>query len=305
MPITGDGLTLLQLCRAYVEALQRGEKFSARRVSYQLERHIATRPIGQRLARDIQPKELTELLKEVIRNHGEKAGKDLRSYLSTAYQRAIDAKTSLKDSEIPVDDGLIWNPLTQIRPPEGGGVRERVLKNSELRAYWTALNASEHAADLAHRAARLSLLLGGQRCEQLLRVKTLDVDLEAGTIRLFDPKGKRKSPRPHLLPLLPMARAEVGWLLEHSRALGSEWLFASRADCRMIPSTVSKAVHKIYLSMKKDGTAAAHFQFSDLRRTVTTYFSEQDVPEKVHDHLQSHGLSPQRFATAANDGAGL
>jgi hypothetical protein len=142
---SSDGVTLLQLCRGYVDALTREKKYSARRVSYEFERLIAPRPIAQRLARDIQPAEFTDLLKEIIRNHGEEAGKNLRCYLSTAYRRAMDAKTSLKDVEAPVDASLIWNPITQIRPPEGRAVRDRVLKNSELRGFWGGLNGKRPA----------------------------------------------------------------------------------------------------------------------------------------------------------------
>lgn len=181
--------------------------------------------------------------------------------------------------------------MQQIRAAKIRSVRERKLKNSELREYWRCLNEAERAPELAVRAARLGLLLGGQRCEQLLRVTTLDVDLEAQTIRLFDPKGCREKPREHLLPLLRMARAEVEWLLAHCKALGSELLFASREDCSLHPGTVSKVVHQVYLSMQKAGTAEAHFQFSDIRRTVETYFASLKIPLIVRALLQSHGLT--------------
>lgn len=251
-PLTGDapeGLTLLQVCRAYADHLQSEKKYSAPKVSYAFDRLIAPFPIAQRLAREVEPEEMAAFLKDVISKHGKHVGNELRNYLSTAYRRAIDAKTSVdgSDASSPVDRSLRWNPMQQIRPAKLRSVRERDLKNSELREYWRCLNEPQRAPKLALRGARLALLLGGQRCQQLLRVTTLDVDLEAQTIRLFDPKGCRDTPRLHLLPLLPMARAEVEWLLAHCQALGSDLLFASRESCLLHSSTVSSAVHEIYL----------------------------------------------------------
>jgi integrase len=292
-PPSKEGLTLLQVCRAYADHMRAEKKYSASKVSYAFDRLIAPLPIAQRLARDIESEELTEILQDVIEKHGKHVGNELRNYLSTAYQRAINAKTSLDGSakSAPLDRSLRFNPVQQIRPAKIRSVRERKLKNSELREYWRCLNDPERAAELAVRAARVGLLLGGQRCEQLLRVTTLDVDLEAQTIRLFDPKGMREKPREHLLPLLPMARAEVEWLLAHCKALGSELLFASREDCCLHPGTVSKVVHQIYLSMQKAGTAEAHFQFSDIRRTLESYFASLKIPLIVRAHVQSHGLT--------------
>lgn len=289
-PATSDspeGLTLLQVCRAYADHLHSEKKYSAPKVSYAFDRLIAPFPIAQRLAREIEPEEFATFLKDVIRNHGKHVGNELRNYLSTAYRRAIDAKTSVdgSDTSSPVDRSLRWNPVQQIRPAKVRSVRERDLKHSELREYWRCLNEPQRAPELAVRAARLGLLLGGQRGEQLLRVSTLDVDLEAQTIRLFDPKGCREKPRLHLLPLLPMARAEVEWLLAHCQALGSDLLFASREDCRLHSSTVSSAVHDVYLAMQKAGTAQAHFQFSDIRRTLETFFAEKKIPLIVRAHI--------------------
>ena len=153
-----------------------------------------------------------------------------------------------------------------------------------LGEYWRGLNAAQRATDMPVRAARLALLLGGQRLEELVRAKTRDVDLQAATIRLFDVKGSGR-PRPHLLPLLPMARAEVEWLLAHSQALGSEWLFASLSDRRMQASSVSRAVNRMCVA----GDHAATPQIS-VRRTLETYLARQAVSPLVRAHIYSHAL---------------
>lgn len=172
--------------------------------------------------------------------------------------------------------GPVAKMLRKSQPP-----RQDTLGDVALGEYWRGLNAAQRATDMPVRAARLALLLGGQRLEELVRAKTLDVDLQAATIRLFDVKGSGR-PRPHLLPLLPIARAEVEWLLAHSQALGSEWLFASRSDSRMQASSVSRAVNRMCVA----GDHAATTQIS-VRRTLETYLARQAVSALVRAHIYS------------------
>jgi len=291
-PDSTAGVTLVEICRAYARSLADANKPSSREVGRTFERLIAPSPLAQRQAREIKPREFTEFLRAVISKHGRETGKKLRSFLSTAYRHAIDASTSLKVLNPQVGYELSFNPLAEIRPPMGQTVRERVLKVSEFRKVWDALSAPARLEDVRYCAVRLAVLLGGQRCQQLLRVKVLNVDLDAATIRLFDGKGNRETPRLHLLPLLPRARDEVLWLIKHSKSLESEWLLAAeRSHHALHPSVVSTVVRKIYLSIRKTEAPEEQFQFSDLRRTVESYLAALGVTEKVRAHLQSHGLS--------------
>ena len=89
--------------------------------------------------------------------------------------------------------------------------RERVLNESELRAFLAAL---EKQTGTARDAILLSLFLGGQRSAQLVRLKPGDVDLNAREITLYDGKGARQNPRTHRLPLTDRAAEIVGRLLD-------------------------------------------------------------------------------------------
>ena len=79
---------------------------------------------------------------------------------------------------------------------------KRPFSKNELRAYWQLLRdrPGNEAAVL-----RLHLLTGGQRIEQFVRLRWVNVTDDALTI--FDGKGRPgQGPRPHQIPLLESAR---------------------------------------------------------------------------------------------------
>jgi integrase len=170
--------------------------------------------------------------------------------------------------------------------------RKRALSVPELRAVWRLVNEQCAVNDTVHhRALKLAVLLGGQRCVQLLRARVDDVDLEGATILLLDPKGRRIHAREHRLPLLESALAEVQWLLQHARDAGSALLFPSaKPTVSVSPASVSKLVRDLRKKMMTDGTATAQFQFSDLRRKTETRLAALGVSKDLRAQLQSHGL---------------
>ena len=170
---------------------------------------------------------------------------------------------------------------------------EPIAELPELTGLWKYLHpADESLLTIEMRVVRVDLLLGGQRCEQLMRVKTNEVDTDADTILLYDPKGKRDEPREHLLPMLPQAKRDVLWFLQHSQLLGSEFLFAGRHQAHSLhPNTVSKAVVNISDALQRNKAIASRFEYRDLRRTVETRMAQLGVAPHIRAHIQSHDLS--------------
>ncbi|MBA4143717.1 MAG: hypothetical protein H0X43_12130 [Nitrosospira sp.] len=64
-----------------------------------------------------------------------------------------------------------------------------------MQAYWRRLDGIK--SEPIRAALKLALLLGGQRTTQLLRLRSVDVDLQSGILRLYDSKGRRRKPRIH------------------------------------------------------------------------------------------------------------
>jgi len=281
------------LCRTYSQALYDDKKYSASDVENLFKRFIYGTPIGRLPANEVDAVAFTDFLRGIRERSGPTARK-LRTALHSAYAQAMRAST---DPAAPKDfaaSGIKSNPIQSIASlSQFNQARNRVLTTSELAGLWRFLNPHDDSVTMTMRALRLDLLLGGQRAEQLMRATRFDVDLEAATLRLFDPKGRRRKPREHLLPLTARAQSEVAWLIRHSEDVGSDYLFASSqgGNKALHANTMSKLVRTISRDLLAVGKSAAPFQYLDLRRTIETKLGTLGVPPHVRGHLQSHGLS--------------
>lgn len=289
-------LTVWQMCEVYINRLKADKKHSAAEVEKRLRRHVQRWNLADAPASEVSTQEFAALLRHVkaVCNDSLISWRRVRSYLHAAYALAIASNADPESSAEGIDPSIIHNPITKIpahskkeRP------RKRVLQDATLAEVWRQLRTGADADALPKRAARLCLLLGGQRGMQLLRARNCDVDLALGTILLHDPKGTALG-RDHLLPIPPLASEEVRWLLHHSRAMCSTLLFANeQRDQVLTAGTVSKVITEICRSMISEGSCEKgnRFQFSDLRRTVETRLASLRVPSKVLAHLLSHGIS--------------
>jgi integrase len=179
-----------------------------------------------------------------------------------------------------IDFGAEHNPV-EVVPTIPGVARDRVLSVEELRAYVKALGDA-----LPDRALRLALYAGGQRMAQLLRATVADWDADSATLRLYDGKGKRRSPREHLLPLAPRAAVMVAELAERAKAAESPYLFVVPGGARMANETPGKRLAEIAATMK-----CAPFDLRDVRRTVETQLAALGISRDVRAQLLSHGIS--------------
>jgi hypothetical protein len=150
----------------------------------------------------------------------------LRSLLYSSYALAIRARS---DPTVPAElkvFGIQTNPvfgtasLTDMSVP-----RTRNLNSKELGHFWRMLTEGPEHDTAPYRFVKLCMMLGGQRSLQLRRCLRVNVDLVSLTLLVYDPKGRRKTPRAHLLPLSADAKTEVEWWFDISSSLQSEYLF--------------------------------------------------------------------------------
>lgn len=287
------GPSLLTLCKWYAHDLQQRKRSSARAVASEIQRHIAPSKLAEMPARDVTPELVTSFLRKLIDRGIGTTTKRIRSILYSTYQLALNVGLNPAVSSSFPASLVTSNPVLNIRSlSQYSKPRKRALSVQELRVLWGLLNEQCVVNDTVHRRAlRLAFLLGGQRCEQLLRARVEDVDLEGATILLLDPKGRRENAREHLLPLLGSALAEVQWLVRHARDAESSLLFpSSKPPVTVSPITVSKSVGELRKKMMSDDKKIAHFQFSDLRRTAETRLAALGISKDIRAQLQSHGL---------------
>lgn len=260
-----------------------------------ISRYVTESDLAERRARDVRAPEIAAIIRKVVEQGKGRTAAKVRTLLHAAYARAISAELSPTASGRSIDSSIQLNPVAAIPSmSEFSRARHRVLTKSELKEFWrrASIDGNHKDEPFALRAVRLVMLLGGQRFQQLRRVRIADVDIDANTVLLMDPKGMRKRPRAHLLPLCPVAKAEVEWLMSRSRDSGSVYLLAGASKRSGIaPNTVSRFVKEISTDMMKNGQSSSRFQFSDLRRTIETTLASMGVHKDVRAQLQSHGIS--------------
>ncbi|MGH8198810.1 MAG: tyrosine-type recombinase/integrase [Steroidobacteraceae bacterium] len=281
--------TLKQLVDAYVGHLERQNKQSTRDVRSILTKHVleAAPDLAVTKAAEVPSDEFVRLIGKLVEaGKGRTAGK-CRSYLRAAYSLAIRSRT---DPDAPLTIrafGITANPIADIGAlGKYNRTRDRVLNAVELVAFLRRLEALPAGAQKD--ALRLCVFLGGQRPAQLLRARPGDVDLTAGTLTLYDPKGARQQPRQHIVPLTVDASA----ILERRlRELDDgESLFSTGKQTVMRIETISALVTELAAAMVKANEAREAFQLRDVRRTVETMLAALRVSRDVRAQLQSHGL---------------
>lgn len=231
-------------------------------------------------ARDITPKQAAGLVRRVWEAGKERTAGSFRSYLAAAYNCAMKAPVSaaLPSSFIPFD--VESNPITVV-PTIPVKARNRTLAREELKKYIESMND-----DLIDQALKLALYAGGQRMAQLLRAEVTDWNEETRTLRLTDPKGKRKNPREHLLPLAPIAAGIVAKLVKRSRSQGVTLLFPSAVNTVINLSYPGQRVSEISTAMGGES-----FNLLDIRRTCETMLAGMGISRDIRAQLLSHGIS--------------
>jgi integrase len=287
--------TLGQLMEAYARSLeQRGKTASARVVRAAVKRNIG-KPFPELLttkARDVTQEQLLGVLKAMVERKVTRDTNKVRSYLRAAFALGLRAESDpLASAASEYTFRLGGNAAADLAVVRDfNRARARVLTREELRLIW---QASESATQPVRACIRIALASGGQRIEQLLRLRQMNVDLADGVMRLTDPKG-RGEPRAHDVPINGLTREE---LLPLQRDMPEGFIFSHDAGKRPLhASNASRWVSE--LSTKQRETARqmskpepAAFRLSDVRRTCETMLAALGIDRDIRAHLLSHGRS--------------
>lgn len=268
--------TIGALALAYVDFQKARGRSSYRDAQSIFKNHLIERDpkLSNKPAADVTAVEVSDLLREVKESGKDRTANKLRSYLSAAYSIAIKSATS---HEYPVAFkrfGVKRNPVADTQADKSADKADKnPLRLPELRAYWHAI---ENAPGVEGAMLRLHLLTGGQRIEQLTRLKARDACDDA--ITLHDSKGRGQVTRTHVVPLTARARESLNELNR-----GGEYL-VSRSGKKPIEATgLSRVAQKFATS---EG-----FQLKRIRSGVETLLAERGVNEETRGRLQSHGIT--------------
>lgn len=276
--------TLHGLLEAYGDHLEdRGKVKSAMAARSAVKVHVLTASpaLSEKAAAEITSADIAALIRQVREKGKERTAGVLRSVIGAAFNCARRAPfdTSLPTTFNGFD--VTGNPVDVI-PTIAVKAGNRTLSKDELKNYVAALGD-----DTVDMALKLGLFSGGQRMAAILRAQVSDWNADTKTLRLTDPKGKRKQPREHLLPLGQIAAAVVNDLTDRAKARGTALLFPSRNNKTSIhDSAPGPRVSEIASAM-----GGEPFDLRDIRRTVETMLAGLGVSRDIRAQLLSHGIS--------------
>ena len=278
--IESSAQTLERLLETYLAHLKAQGRRSHIDVGYLLKNHVieAWPTVANAPAKELSPDQVMDMLRRLIETGKGRSANKLRSYLRAAYQCALDVRTT---PSIPIafkSFDVVYNPAAQTRrSSQFDCADKRPFSKAELRTYWKLI-ADLPGIEAA--ALRLHVLTGGQRIEQLARLRWADVEEDALTI--FDGKGRPgQRPRPHRVPLVKEAQHAI-------QCLRREGVFAistTAGNVQISVRTMAAWAHAVV------GDSIAGFQLKRIRSGVETLLASCGVSRDVRGHLQSHGQS--------------
>ena len=272
--------TLEALLQTYVSFLVSQRRQSAREVQNLVRLNIVKQwpKLAAKSASEVTPDDILDTLRTLIEAVKGRSANKLRSYLRAAYQCAIDVRTT---ASIPVafkGFQVTTNPAAQTkRSAQFDRADKRPFSVAELRSYWKLIKDLQ---GLPGSVLRVHLLSGGQRIEQLLRLRW--AALQQDSFAIHDTKGRPGAgSREHLLPMTP----ELATAFAGLPRVG-EFVFSASKGVKPLSST----------TLAGWGRGAARsaiqgFQLKRIRSGVETALAAQGVSREIRGHLQSHGLS--------------
>lgn len=289
--------SLKVLIKVYTDYLKAKGRQAAKDADNLLQNHVVgIHPLlVAKPAADVTANEIAYVIRCVKEKGKERTAGKVRSYLAAAYALALRAPTDPDAPAAALGFELRANPAAAVKAVTGIKERHRVLDEIELRAYMSALDTMTKIPQLHRDALRLNLLLAGQRAAQLVRLRLADINLLGGSLTLFDPKGKRKEPRRHVIHLAPKARKLVAELAARAESLSTdshkvEYLLTGEGKVPLRMETMSDATHRISVALVKGKAIREPFQMRDIRRTVETMLAAMGISKNLRAHLLSHGL---------------
>lgn len=282
---------LAALMDSYVSHLKDAGKASWKEVEGAFDRHVSKPfPKLAKVAADaVTVEDVMPALRRLTRAGKWRAAEKLALYLKAAYNAARAARLDAAGAAFEGLD-IRTNPLADLKVSRPDSDRDKpqsaALGEAELRAYWEAIRAAEppHGAML-----RFHLLTGGQRMEQLSRLTTDDYDPEAGTVTLWDPKGRRKKPRQHVVPLIQDADQALA-AMRRDEPAGPHLFTVSNGASPAVPHTLAAAMRAVSEQLSQAEQITTTITPGTIRRTVETRLAAAGVPKEIRAQLQSHGL---------------
>jgi integrase len=276
--VAGDARpgTVGDLFDAYIQHLEGGNKPSWKEAQKGLDK-IANILGRNRLARDIEPDDVTAILRPIYGRGARSMADHVRSYIHSAFNWGIKSEHDYR-SLSPRRFFIVRNPAADI-PTEPKNVGTRWLCESEfVRLYRWLENPSTPIHPPYTRAVRV-LMLTGQRVEEIAALHESQYDRREKLIDWSITKNRK----PHTLPLPGLAIE----LLESIAPNEHGWFFPSAID----PTRpVTHGTLYAFMWRQRRTGIIPHVTNRDLRRTWKTLAGQAGISKEIRDRIQNHTL---------------
>lgn len=268
--------TVADLFEAYVAALKEAGKPSWKEAEKGLNK-IADTLGRNRPARDIEPEEITAIIRPIYERGKRSMADHVRSYIRSAYSWGLKSEHDYR-STAARRFRLVYNPAAGI-PTEPKNVGTRWLDEDEFLRLYRWLECPDTPVHPPYARAVRILLLTGQRVEEIAR---LHVDQWDTKERIID-WSKTKNGKPHAIPV-PKIAAD---LIEEIKPNEHGWFFPSAKD----PSKpVSHGTLYSFMWRQREREVIPVVTNRDLRRTWKTLAGKAGLSKEIRDRIQNHTL---------------
>jgi integrase len=268
--------TVADLFEAYVAHLKASGKSSWKDAEKVLNK-IADTFGRSRPARDIEPDEITDVIRPIYDRGRHSMADHVRSYIRSAYSWGLKSEHDYR-SATQRRFRLVYNPAAGI-PTEPKKVGTRWLDEEEFLRLYRWLECPDTPVHPPYTRAVRILMLTGQRVEEIAR---LHVDQWDAKERIID-WSKTKNGKPHAIPV-PEVAAE---LIESIKPNVHGWFFPSATNPT---KPVSHGTLYAFMWRQREREVIPVVTNRDLRRTWKTLAGKAGLSKEIRDRLQNHTL---------------
>ena len=268
--------TVADLFEAYVADLKASGKPSWKEAEKGLNK-IADTLGRNRPARDIEPDEITDLIRPIYDRGKRSMADHVRSYIRSAYSWGMKSEHDYRSTS-QRRFRLLYNPAAGI-PTEPKKVGTRWLDEEEFLRLYRWLECPDTPVHPPYTRAVRILMLTGQRVEEIARLHVDQWDAKEGIIDW----SKTKNGKPHAIPV-PEIAAE---LIESIKPNAHGWFFPSAMDPT---KPVSHGTLYSFMWRQREREVIPVVTNRDLRRTWKTLAGQASLSKEIRDRIQNHTL---------------
>jgi integrase len=255
-----DDISVADLAVKYIELYAKRNTRRWKQTEGFFNNHILPE-LGSKKAKDLTRRDVVNLLDKIKASEKPTAANHVLACLKGMYSWAVER------------DEVKINPCAGIKKPVAIAERERVLSRHEIGGFWEACN------QLGYPFGPLCqlLLLTGQRCNEIARLKWSYISFEEKIIRI--PPENIKAGRGHDVPL---SNTAIDILRSLPRFTG-EYIFSTTCGQKPV-SGFSKTKKRFEDYFHPQG----NWRFHDLRRTCATYMAQEGIPLHTISRVLGH-----------------